>query len=314
MENEPLIYTEQGIVYLFSRYWPKIDALKSKIKEITDAHTHFPDFYYNDNECGIEFEYKLSGFRSHFKEISKLVKDGVKKILVIYWEEDTDPLEIQKAIEKKGIKCEIISLKDHFEPIIQKKKNGPLNTYWMFKPSINVALEQPYNLNQISNDIKELEENGIIESLDVNKNLYRTLGWDNTHSDNIDLMHWKYIHFLTTTSPFREESIPLKILVKPKGYNRIIGVFEVNSCFKILRNDKNLKSFFNNYYFYEYNKEYLKSKCFIVNGLITLDKDLGKDLYNLLIDKGVEFSNQGSKLIEDTSIIKEIDVILERKK
>ena len=67
MEYEPLIYTEQGVVYLFSRYWSEIRVLKNEIKEITDTHTHFPDFYYinkNGSECGLEFEYLLSSINN----------------------------------------------------------------------------------------------------------------------------------------------------------------------------------------------------------------------------------------------------------
>jgi len=114
MEYEPLIYTEQGVVYLFSRYWSEIRVLKNEIKEITDTHTHFPDFYYinkNGSECGLEFEYLLSKFGNHLSQLSTLKDEKIDFILVVYWEEDKDKIElitIKDLLNKLKTKLSII--------------------------------------------------------------------------------------------------------------------------------------------------------------------------------------------------------------
>ena len=71
--SEPIFSRqEQAVVYMFSRYWDKIDLFKEK--KICNIHTHFPDFSLEDNKTGeeeaVEFEYGLGDLA----EINKIIE------------------------------------------------------------------------------------------------------------------------------------------------------------------------------------------------------------------------------------------------
>ncbi len=74
---------EQAVVYLFSRYWDRIDGFKNK--RICRIHTHFPDFTLADNATdldeALEFEFGLRDFDSHIpKDLRTYVPQVVEPI------------------------------------------------------------------------------------------------------------------------------------------------------------------------------------------------------------------------------------------
>ena len=128
---------EQGVVYLFSRYWHRIDAFRAK--RIYEIHTHFPDFYLRDTRSNeleaLEFEYCLSKFRDHLDRLEELEEDAddaVKTLYVVYWELDEDPEELRQAIRHNFTgSVELVSLHDYFGPVIRHESDR-LRAFWEF--------------------------------------------------------------------------------------------------------------------------------------------------------------------------------------
>lgn len=293
MNYEPLIHTEQGVVYLFSKYWELIPPFKEIIKSIVDTHTLFPDFEYMDHSdvlCGLEFEYRLSGFKSHLKSISKIMREEeIKNILVVYWEEDMNTELIKNIVKKKGINIHFIQLKDFFSPTTIKSDDG-LNAFWALTKKFKESELYPYS--SIKDKLSKLEKEGIIEICKVDKDTWRTMGWDVAQAGFKEINHWRNIHILPTTTQFDMDRLPSRLFIKPKGLKCVVGYLDIKQAFKII-NPKKIHNFLREFYFHtDLDKNYI---CFIYESYNSLDGINGRELFTLLEHL---FRNQGSKIIE----------------
>ncbi len=238
---------EQAVVYLFSRYWERLPQFKGK--KILRIHTHFPDFTVeasNGDEEAIEFEYSLSDFRSHLKGqgLSRLHKEAVKMLHIVYWEENDDRQLLTEEIKQQGFKDKITytCLKDHFKAVVYRLNPGEvLQTGWSFETE---QREPPYDVSQILAAADDLEHRGAIERLNVNHGLYRTTNFNRGGAGFIEPEHWSHIHFYPTTTRFSESAVPQKLLVRPSGCEYFYGYFENKAAFKIKRGSPLLDKFF----------------------------------------------------------------------
>lgn len=303
---------EQGVVYLFSRYWDQIDLFKNK--RISRIHTHFPDFSLQDVASGAEeaceFEYGLNDFRSHVPDdLRKLQKDGVKLLYIVYWEEDTDKEELREEVKEhfKG-KLVLVCLKDYFSPRITLEPDH-LAPSWEFRERKH--LPQVYPFDAIARDAKRLMDEGNFYRLKPAKGLYRTAGYNTRNADFVELDHWKTIH-LYLTSRYGEDSIPSKLFVKPSGSQCFSGYFEIPHAFFIAKGGEPAREFFGRYYFFPY-KGYFKDTytCLIYSHFRELTYDQGRSLYKSLKKRRFAL-RQTSELIQDDDHIREVDRIIGR--
>ena len=303
MEKEPLIYNEQGVVYLFSKYWNDIQKsnceLNVKIDKITDTHVYFPDFMFIDDKgikFGLEFEYYLSKF-NHYSQLNNLKDEDIKNLLIIYWIKDYDERKIKKKLKDQGIATKFICLKDYFCIHVEKKGNELLD-YLIFcsdkkkgdKLILNLKEIYPYALiekgyKQLSKLIKEEYKKGGI----VDNNRYRVLGHNISDAGGVDIVYWKYIHFYTTTGRIvAEGKIPQYILFMSANERRICAIIEpkiVFSFYKTKFKDKNLVKFYKEFYFFEPYKPDKKEicKCVIYDKMINIPKKQGEDLFDIIL-------------------------------
>lgn len=299
MELEPLVSEEQGVVYLFARYWDKIVHIKKMIKEIKIIRVHFPDGLYINNEGflgGIEFEHKLSGFWGHIDDDKKKIQDiqrfyidnkedfPVKSpFLVIYWNKDDDEADIRTKCKKlvKGINVEFVNLSENFYPFIEKDKEM-LIPYWSF----NLKHTKKDSLNKILNKCKNLKTRGIINIFPKpQRDNIKIIGFNPKKAADVDYKHWGLINFFTTGSDsgkkktISEVNPPNKILIVPKGSNCIEAGFKVEMIFKIKKKHILLKEFFKNNYFWPYDVEYNKSYCIVYSNFKIIPKNRGKNIF-----------------------------------
>jgi hypothetical protein len=292
---------EQGVVYLFSRYWEKIPGFEKK--KIIRIHTHFPDFSILNADGGeeaIEFEYGLSSFCSHCdagKCLRKLHEKGIRLLHIVYWDEDYDEKELRRRIKKAGFtgKVNCVCLKECFKAFVGRNRES-YHWYaaWVFS---NVTAKPVYDTQQIVDATNRLERQEVIKRLEISKGLYRTIGFDKNSSLFIECDHWRSIHFFTTTTRFAEDSIPCKLFVKPNGCDYFDGYFEIKSAFKIRKADETVKQFFKKYYFYgydEYDEEYERSTCFVYSDFKLLNRERGKKLFSFLLAKKYNLGVRGS--------------------
>jgi hypothetical protein len=264
-------------------------------KEITDIHTHFPDWKIREkgkkDEEAIEFEFSLSKVKNHiYKKEIRRIEDS-KVFHIIYWEENDEKGDIERTIKKLGYpgKVNFICLKDYFNAEVRKNK-GEIRCYWTFLEE-NSSRAEIYSLNKIMKDTIYLYEDKSIEYLHVNRHSYRTIGFSSPDAGYIDYEHWSRIHLFPTTSNIRG-NIPGKLFVKPKGFKHFVGYFDIKKAFKIksiasiTRNDK----YFSKYYFSELGEgRWSKNYTFLIYSKFTLFKSnkIGSDLYKYLENKGI---------------------------
>jgi hypothetical protein len=299
---------EQGVVYLFSRYWDKIDAFKHKW--ICDIQTHFPDSWMVDERTGawaaIEFEYALSSFDHHHVPAHRKALKDYKALYIVYWDHDTDPNKLRHQIKKHFAGTVVfVCLSKYFSPWIEPHPDH-LGAYWKF--SRTKRFEEVYPFKKIAADTKTLVSQRAFEPLTVNKALYRTLGFNKDNSEYIECDHWKTIH-LFTTGYFHRNSIPRRLFVKQRGYQRFFGYFDIRHAFFIRRGGRSVQEYFKNYYFYPYHPAYFDSTCLVYSHFRELSYDQGIRLYKYLIGEGYAL-RQTPELIGDKGHTRRIDKII----
>ena len=232
MDKEPVIYNEQGVVYLFSKYQKEVPQLE-KIR-IIDTHTYFPDFIFivddKGKHFGLEFEYHLSKFKTHYTQLKNLKDEKIKNVLIIYWIKDYEEKQIKKELKDKGYITECICLKDYFYLHVEKKENELLD-HLIFcsdkkeddKLILDLKEVYPYNLIESwyeSKLNKLIRRNTEIKNVDENR--YRVLGHNISNAGGVDIVYWKYIHFYTTTGKILASGrIPRYILFMSATEKRI---------------------------------------------------------------------------------------------
>lgn len=108
--------SEQGVVFLFGRFYEFLG-----FHSVTNVQNYFPDAeaIINGKTISIEFEFKLSAIRSHFKEIV----EGKKLDFVICWEDDVYPenqdflRNIASFLKKHNVK--VIELKTELKSFLK---------------------------------------------------------------------------------------------------------------------------------------------------------------------------------------------------
>lgn len=252
MIKEPLVLEEQGVVYLFSKYWKRINSKeKLNIKEITKVGSRFPDIEYYDNKYrlgGIELENDLSGFRSHMEKKKKGKKIDLKQFyedsdvkvkaqfIVIYWNEDDDPQEIKKQFEEKvnnkSTIIKLVNLKEYFLPIVTKSiVTKPFRAYWQFCPNkktSNKAKKKTYSCDEIYKELQDLPKKNWC-SLPSSEKIYCIIGFNmKKKTAGIDYLHWKQIHFFTFKR-FKPKLCPSYVFMIPTGSKRIGAMLKIKA-------------------------------------------------------------------------------------
>jgi hypothetical protein len=121
-EREPIFSKqEQGVVYLFSRYWREIPAFRDK--RIYDIQMRFPDASMEDTRTGadeaIEFEYALSSFNHQTRADRKTLAE-YDSLYIVYWEQDVDEKKLCRTIKEHfagEVNC--VCLKRYFRPCVE---------------------------------------------------------------------------------------------------------------------------------------------------------------------------------------------------
>ena len=252
--SEPLFSRqEQGVVYLFSRYWDRLPMFKGK--QPCRIHTHFPDFTMKDQATGleeaVEFEYGLSDF-NHIRDLGRLKDEDVKTLYIVYWDEDADQntlrREIRKGYRGLGFRGQLIfvCLSRYFSPLI-KPDSDHLDASWEF--TTHKRFREAYSFKTIKRHTNKLADDGYFESFKPDRLLYRTVGFNRNMSDFVEWDHWKTIH-LFTTGHFQIDRIPCKLFVKPTRYHYFSGYFDVKLAFKMIRGGQPVRDYWRRHYFY----------------------------------------------------------------
>lgn len=313
LAREP-IFTRQeaGVVYLFGRYWDKIDLFSGK--RTSRIHTHFPDYTLQDVASGayeaVEFEYGLNDFLSHVPgDLRKLKKEGIRRLFIVYWDEDTDEGELREEIRKhfKG-RLVLVCLRDYFSPCVTPAKDH-LDPGWMFAQR-GQSPGSVYSFDSIAQDVKRLTAEGNFRRLKPAKGLCRIAGFNRESASFVELDRWKKIH-LYLTYRFGEDSIPSRLLVKPRGCHCFSGCFEIGHAFHIAKGSEPVREFFGRYYFFPYER-YFKDAytCLVYSRFRELSHEQGRNLYTCLKKRGYAF-RQSSELVDDAHV-REIDRIIGR--
>lgn len=302
---------EQGVVYLFSRYWDRIELFNGK--RISRIHTHFPDFALEDVASGaeeaVEFEYGLSDFDTHVPgDLRKLKKEGIERLYIVYWDEDTDKDELRDEV-REHFKGELIlvCLKDYFSPCVTPE-NDHLAPSWVFAARRRTP-EEKYPFDAIAQDAKQLMAEGNFQRLTPAQGLYRIAAFNRESASFVELDHWKTIH-LYLTNWYGQDSIPSKLLIRPSGSNCFSGYFEIDQAFHMARGGEPVRDFFARYYFFPY-EGYFKDTytCLVYTRFTELGYEQGRSLYRYLKKRGFVF-RQSSELIDDDDYLLNVDRII----
>ncbi len=309
-EKEPVFSRqEQGVVYLFSRYWQRIPAFKDK--QIYDIQMRFPDASMEDAKTGaveaIEFEYALSSF-NHYGRADWKTLAGYDSLYVVYWEPDIDKKDFCRRIKPHFPgKVECVCLKEYFRPFVKAGPSG-LHASWIFRQT--EGLGEAYSFAAIHEHTKTLRSSGALGRLVPNKGLYRTIGFDKRRADCIECGHWAQIHLFTTTTRFHKDMVPCQLLFRPSGCQYFWGYFDVGDAFVINEGGEPLEDYFRRYYFWPYDKWYKRSVCFVYRRFKPLTRQQGVALFNHLERDGVRLDIRGSRVIDDRRHIGHIDRIV----
>jgi hypothetical protein len=314
IKNEPIFSRqEQGVVYLFSRYWEHIPLFKNK--RPSRIHTHFPDFTIEDLDTGleeaIEFEYALSDF-NHIRDLNKLKDEDIKVLHIVYWDEDADQEELRKEIRKgyrgNGFRGQLnfVCLSKYFSPSI-KRDSDHLDASWEFTK--HKRFNEAYTFKAIERDTKELMKRGNFECLKPNPKLYRTIGFNRNNSGFIECDHWRMIHLFTTKS-FQGDHIPCKLFVKPTGYQYFCGYFDIKDAFNVKKGGEHVREYWGKYYFYPYGSGYKAHTCFVYSHFRELSYDQGVKMFKYLTKHKYALHILASRLIENEEHIQEINEII----
>jgi hypothetical protein len=275
---------EQAVVYLFARHWESIPEFKDMA--MGQIGTRFPDCIVlaDDKEEAIEFEYALSSFKSHLghrgKSLRTLWKYGVRNLWIVYWEDDYDRRSLSKEIRKYRMAVKFVCLRDAFKARVKRSPNEPCQALWEFSKKSG---PEAYQIAKLEKSVAGLGT--AISSLAPKKGLYRTMGFNTKMSDFVECEHWSKIHFYTTRTRMREGEIPAKLFMKPTGCKFYSGYFKIRSAFEIKKQTAALKRVFNDFYFYDYHREWHhrdhRAKCFVCD-FVTLPRARGERLYERL--------------------------------
>lgn len=302
---------EQGVVYLFSRYWDKIDLFSSK--RICNIHTHFPDFSVEDKNTGaveaVEFEYGLSDFDSHlYGDLKKLREDDIKLLYIVYWDEDADRKEMLRRIRKHFAgRVTFFCLNQYFSPCVEPDSDS-LRASWVF--SMRKRIREAYSFGQIEKDTRALMNQGVFEQLAPRSRLYRTIGFNKQNADFIECDHWKAIHLFTTTTGFDKNNMPSRLFVKPSRYQSFSGYFDIKYTFVINKGSEPVKKYFRDYYFYPYYPDRRYHTNFVYSRFREFTREQGVELFRYLEPK-YSLGVRGSMVIDDPDHLKGIDRIVE---
>ena len=315
---EPILTRqEQGVVYLFSRYWEKIPEFKNKW--LYDIQMRFPDASMVDTVTdayeAIEFEYALSSFNHDKPADRKKIKD-YDALHIVYWDRDEDEGVLRERIARclrfKG-EVKFLRLSQYFGPSIQRDPDS-LGAYWEFCPDKRrKVVEDVYPLKKIVEDTTALAEQGVFEPLEVTE-LYRTIGFNKFGSGFVECDHWKAIHLFTTTTRFQRDRIPRKLFVKPAGCQYFWGYFDIRHAFVINKDrvSASVRDYFKNYYFYPFD-HHDDHTCFVYSHFKELTHtqpdDPGVTLFNYL-DGKVPLKLRGSMVISENAHIRGVDRII----
>lgn len=310
---------EQGVVYLFSRYWDRIDEFKDK--KIFEIHTHFPDCRL-ENEKGkleaIEFEYGLKSFSSHIPKghrdredgVGSLCEDGFKTLYIVYWDEDDDKNDLKVRISKyfKG-KIEFVCLKKYFLPHIEKGLNSLISS-WKFSPDKKkLKEEEAYSFSEIEKRTKTMIDKGFFKKYDPDKNLYRAMCFEKENADFVELGHWENIHFFTTDA-HNFKQVPRRLFFWNKGSKNFVGYLDVKISFEIKKRGKEVSDYFRDFYFYSFEDHYKKSMCLVYSRFNKISENQGRELYSYLKKDDKYHLGQTSIIINDAKVMEKINKIL----
>jgi hypothetical protein len=151
-------------------------------------------------------------------------------------------------------------------------------------------------------------EAGNVERLRLDRELYRTTGFNKDRSDFIECDHWKTIHFFTTNR-FDANNIPSKLFVKLNRCRYFSGYFAMRYAFFIRKGGTAVKEYFRDHYFYPYSSDYKNSTCFVYSRFEDLPYEQGVALYRHLKKRQYKLQ-RSSEVICDSDHIKEIDAIV----
>lgn len=320
-QREPLVHEEQGVVYLFSRYWEKLkERGKNKdimaiIDRIKNPKVQFPDLSYCTKEGklgGIEFKFKKSDFWNDYgKRLPKFRKiehyedyDNKLPLIVVYWVDDAQFNDnIEKSLRRYNVL--FINLSEEFDYVAEKGKFG-ISAFLKFKNKSKTKDNQKlYSYEQIKYGIKKMGKKGI-KTIEPNRKYIKILGHDSKGgADDIDIRHWKTVRIYTTTgsNKFKKNWLPCRIFFRPKDDGKIVGYLAPK--YLILINDKTrnknvLKKFYSEYYFSNFKPfEYEDGYCIIYDKFKFLEENEGKRLLTLLEKAHGKWQTKGWAIEKD---------------
>lgn len=331
MEVEPVVSEEQGVVYLFCKYWKKINSIKKLgIGSLQRIGTRFPDITYYDvsgSFGGIEIEDNLSKFLSHLKgkgmkylkkfynyENTSFLDWPDAPLIVVYWKEDTSIKELKIKFNRiiNGKDINFVNLQEFFTPIITKN-NETLLAGYIFNNNKNKSQKNRiYSLSDIKDDFNKLRSDNTVQDFSNKKNLtYRFSGFDLKGADNVSIEHWSMLNFYTTSSRlWSKDSKPKIIFFKPKDMDYVSAYFRPLYLFKFKdKNKKKIGKFYKKYYLFF---PYEDSKCVIYMGFKSINKEIGKKIFKKVKEEQGEWNPTGYTihLEEQKNLIQYIDKLL----
>lgn len=307
MKSEPLVHEEQGVVYLFSRYWERIKKEgKNKkkfatIDAIRSVNVQFPDcsYYHRGKLGGIEFKYAKSKFFKDYRSGKGYDKiedfcensyyDADLPLFIIYWVDDKQKpnAKEQGIIDKYYVN--FINLSKEFEPVVIEEENR-LYARLKFKGHQKRFHLKVRDFPSINSELKRLK-NTVIVPQKINQGYIKVLGHNAKNgASDVDIRHWKYLHMYTTLNGKvkRRDEFPIKIFFVPNNEKKVVGYIVPKYVFKITKRNRSkekLRRFYNKFYIFPpYDEE-------------DLDFNAKKEGYCIVYDRFV-LINHGEKLFE----------------
>ena len=289
----PLVNQEQGVVYLFAKYWDKIPKLNNLIKEIEVIRVGFPDVIYLIKDStdfnGIEFEFNLSAFKKDHNraDIRRFYDDYQPKgkFIIIYWNEDIPKKSIEDIFKNIDIDLEFINLSIYFIPCIMKIRgiNVPYLVFHSVKP-------QKIKFKNIFYDFNNLKSKKFVELRSKEKKNIRVIGYDPKKANDIMLNHWKLVNFFTTTSNLwngneKFDKVFHLIILRDKEDNLLL--LKPYYLFWFTRkNLKSIRNFFDKYYFVgklSYWEDFTEPYCVIYKDCKYVPSEKGRIFIDYLV-------------------------------
>lgn len=257
LKPEPLVIGEQGVVYLFSKYWESIPELSENIHEMQQVQTRFPDAIYtnkNGKLGGIEFETALSGFKDHYtRKINCEYNCGRKevvgikgfidqykpsKLIIVYWIEDIKRTTITKEIRKinRNIVVKFVNLSRYFYSSIIE--NTPMLKFGHSKNQMFENIGSDYN--------KLMRSKLVCEFPNDKENNIRIIGYNPAEANDIPLGVWSNVKYFSTNSRMKKVKFNMLILKDPN--DNFLLVKPKHAFGYSEKGNKRIKEFHNKYY------------------------------------------------------------------